>query len=50
MSEQERQKKFENDDDTAAEDVEAHVKNRPAGDEGEDGGDDVEAHVKDGTR
>lgn len=46
MSEQDqdRQKKFENDED-AGEDVEAHVKHRPASDEN-DGGDDVEAHVK----
>lgn len=45
MSE-EREKKFENDEDeTGTEDVEAHVKAKLANDEGEDG-DDVEAHVK----
>jgi hypothetical protein len=50
MSE-EREKKFENDDETATEDVEAHVKKgREASDEGEDGGDDVEAHVKQGRQ
>jgi hypothetical protein len=38
----------ENDEDTGAEDVEAHVRStRSANDEGDDdGGDDVEAHVK----
>ncbi|MFL5955643.1 MAG: hypothetical protein ACJ76I_16215 [Gaiellaceae bacterium] len=50
MSEQDRQKKFENDDDTAAEDVEAHVKDGHRHANEEDGGDDVEAHVKDHHR
>jgi hypothetical protein len=47
MSE-EREKKFETEDATAPDDVEAHVKAKLANDEGEDGGDDVEAHVKEG--
>jgi hypothetical protein len=40
----------ENDEDTGAEDVEAHVRSgRHANDEGDDdGGDDVEAHVRSG--
>jgi hypothetical protein len=50
MSE-EREKKFENDDETATEDVEAHVKHgRDANDEGGDSDDDVEAHVKQGRQ
>ena len=46
MSEQERDKRFETDDDS--DDVEAHKKaDRGRNDEGEDdGGDDVEAHVR----
>ena len=49
MSEQERDKKFETDDDS--DDVEAHKKGHDRGrndEDNDDGGDDVEAHVKAG--
>ena len=50
MSDEERKMHAkENDEDTGAEDVDAHVKSVRANDEGDDdGGDDVEAHVRSG--